>query len=242
VKNSPVEQYQTANHYVSTGALLHYVEKILKPYREKMMADRVAKGQNPQPRTPLIFLIDCCTVHTSEETWTKLLSKCHDGDEDFWWLRIVFVPANTTGRKQPCDVGFFGRLKRLLILTRTKLLIAYFQGRIREGKFIGDTKSIGEVASKTVLLQAILTAYDVLLGQVEANVAAWTKCGITVEALMNEDNFIEATRRKWELFPKMPRLETEADDEDDDAEFINDNDDSPALLSFTVKRGREETE
>eukprot|EP00759_Apiculatamorpha_spiralis_P045241 PhF_6_TR42112/c0_g1_i11/m.63592 len=229
-----VKQFQTTNHYVSTAVLETYANSVLKPYREQMIQ------RNPQAdsKSPLIWLIDCCSVHVSEETCTRILRKCHGLDEDYWWLRIVFVPAHCTGKLQPCDVGLFNRLKRKLIWTRSKILLNLLREKHSKQEKIGDTKSLGAALSKGLLIQAILDAYNVIGEQREANVAAFEKCGLTKDAIWSATNLAEAARQGHRLFPNSPVFEADDDDEEDPDDMVHEDDDNAGLL-VPPKRGRE---
>eukprot|EP00760_Papus_ankaliazontas_P013728 PhM_4_TR15890/c1_g3_i4/m.71976 len=177
VSFSEVVQYQTANHYISTKALKEYLLTCLKPHR-----DTVVSSFRYSQQTPYILLLDCCSVHVSNETMKEIVHECHSAGT-FWWLRIVFVPANCTGKLQPMDVGVFNRLKPKLLRIRTKTLLEYCREQRQAGKTIGSTQTIGAAVAKPQLLSAVNETVQALSSYVHANKAAFTRCGITTEAL-----------------------------------------------------------
>jgi len=135
VKQFPdVVQYQTENHYVSVGALIHYIENVLWPYYTSVLG--VSRDEIP-PGTPLLLLLDCCSVHVSKDFITRVVNEAKR-DKTYLWLRILFIPAHCTGKLQPCDVGLFNRLKTRLRVLRTIYLYLWCKERAEKGEALGD--------------------------------------------------------------------------------------------------------
>ena len=82
----------TENHWSNLETCKEFVEKILEPYRIKQV-ELLGLDKN----TPLIWLIDCWSVHTSEAftTWIK---------QTHLQVKTIYVPANCTSIYQPADV------------------------------------------------------------------------------------------------------------------------------------------
>jgi hypothetical protein len=81
-----------SNHWSNLDSCKAFVEKILQPYRLKQI-----EILGLPTHTPLIWLIDCWSVHTSTTflTWLKLSHPL---------VKTIFVPANCTNVLQPADV------------------------------------------------------------------------------------------------------------------------------------------
>jgi len=218
VKQYPeVVQYQTANHYISVGAMIDYIENVLKPYYDKVMnesRDEIPVG------TPLLLLIDCCSVHVSRDFITRVVLEAKR-EKGYAWLRILFIPARCTGKLQPLDVGLFNRLKPRLRTIRT-LFLFHWCNELREaGKAIGDAKSLGAVACKTQLIEAVLKCWEEMRSVTHkaCTAKAWEKCGITEKFLKDPANVNTATWKCRYLFEKYHEQLGVEPDEDDDDEF-----------------------
>lgn len=92
----------TDTYWSTQSTMRDYVEKILIPYFERR---RLELGLPPTQR--FIWLLDCWSVHRSEEfrTWMKT---------NHSRISMLFVPAGCTGLYQPCDVGIQRVLKHAL--------------------------------------------------------------------------------------------------------------------------------
>jgi hypothetical protein len=92
----------TKNHWSDAGTTRQYVSVILVPYYHRV------KEKNGWPLDyPCIWIIDCWSVHKSALflDWLR---------ETYSWIHVLFVPANCTGRMQPCDLSLQLAAKRAL--------------------------------------------------------------------------------------------------------------------------------
>jgi hypothetical protein len=92
------------NHWSTLQTCKDFVEKILQVYRVAQ-----AKTLDLPHDQPLIWLIDCWSVHKSEEflTWVKTKHP---------QILILFIPANCTAVLQPADIIIQRPLKHAFML------------------------------------------------------------------------------------------------------------------------------
>ncbi len=86
---------QTPTHWSSQGSMRKYIIGVIDPYVKSVI--KASNGQLPVDQK-VVLLIDCWSVHKSEEflSWMK---------EEYPHLIILFVPGGTTSKFQPADTG-----------------------------------------------------------------------------------------------------------------------------------------
>lgn len=88
------ESSMTKTYWSTQATMRNFVDSILAPHFETVKARLCL----PHAQCS-IWLIDCWSVHRSEE-FLAWIRKYHDT------IIVLFVPAGLTGIFQPCDVGF----------------------------------------------------------------------------------------------------------------------------------------
>ncbi|GAQ88167.1 hypothetical protein KFL_004060010 [Klebsormidium nitens] len=83
----------SANHWSNQETSMWFVERVLVPWHAKKCAEL---GRNALVQK-MIWLVDCWKVHKSAEFLGNMA-------ERFPLVKVLFVPANCTGKLQPADV------------------------------------------------------------------------------------------------------------------------------------------
>ena len=166
----------TSNHWSNLDSCKGFVEKILQPYRLKQI-----EILGLPLHTPLIWLIDCWSVHTSTTflTWLKLTHPL---------VKTIFVPANCTSVLQPADVILQRPFKHAFRNQYDKWSINQISQQLDSGEeenITLDSKlSVLKPLLCSWLYEAWLTIHKKRMVQI-----GWEQCGI---AKAFENDFQEA--------------------------------------------------
>ena len=207
---------------------MEYIDRVVQPYYIKVTEELKIVGK------PLFLLLDCCSVHVSRTTNEQIISQCCSGGK-YFWLRLVYVPAGCTSLYQPCDVGFFNRLKPKIVMHRTMSILQYCRQQRQKGERIGTAKALGAKIAKGQLLECVEKAYKDMDDPLfkNATTSAWAKCGITTETLKDSTNSFEAQTRRRDLFSYVVQDADES--EHDDALTMPEELDSQLQIGIDIR-------
>lgn len=88
------------NHWSSLETMKQYIEKVIVPYMQ-----RVIEKHGLHPNSQAVLLLDCWSVHISEE-FRKYMKEKHQN------MRLVFIPPNCTSKLQVADTHLNFPFKR----------------------------------------------------------------------------------------------------------------------------------
>ena len=155
----------TTNHWSNLDSCKAFVKEILQPYRLKQI-----EILGLPIHTPLIWLIDCWSVHISTAflTWLKLIHPL---------VKTIFVPANCTSVLQPADVILQRPFKHAFRVQYDK----WSMNQISQQLDSGEEKNI-KLDSKLSVLKPLLCSwlYEAWLSIHKKRMVqiGWEQCGI----------------------------------------------------------------
>ena len=123
-----LESSMSSTYWSTQATMRNFVDTILAPHFEGV---KVELGL-PHAQC-LLWLIDCWSVHRSEEFLTWMVIK-HET------IIILFVPAGCTGLFQPCDVGFQRIFKHSLKVSAHTDVVQEVLTQLKQGTPVSDVK------------------------------------------------------------------------------------------------------
>jgi hypothetical protein len=159
---------QTPTHWSSQGSMRKYIIGMIDPYVRSMI--KASNGQLPTDQKA-ILLIDCWSVHKSEEflSWMK---------EEYPHLIILFVPSGTTSKFQVVDTGLNHPFKAV-VKAAYHLWYAQDVGQQLQGHAVGEVK-VGTAVGvmRDLLVGWLLSSWERLNGDASIVKKAWQITGL----------------------------------------------------------------
>ncbi len=153
-------------HWSNTETMLEYVDKVLVPYR-----DRVIEEMDRPLYQRGLAVFDVFKAHQAPEFLQKLK------DNHF---EIAFVPGGCTGKLQPLDVSGNKQFKDGLKMNFTTWYSDAVADEMKKGKAAKDIRVDLKLSYlKPKHARWVLSSYDTLKNNTDALKAGWDKSGIT---------------------------------------------------------------
>jgi hypothetical protein len=110
-----LELYHTERGYQNEHSMAFYIEKILKPY-----CDKLRKEMN-DPDLPIFLIMDNCSSHNRP----ALL-----GLYAAYNIKVIWLPAHSSHFLQPLDLALFANLKRNYLATPNPFTKPKWEGKV----------------------------------------------------------------------------------------------------------------
>ena len=171
---------QTHNHWSTLESMKDYIRLIIKPWVD-------AKGREHGILNPhCILLIDCWSVHTSQEFRTWM-------DKAYPDYHRVFVPAGCTGKAQPADVVLQRPFKNHITNAFNTWMTDEIHLTVKGGVAPQDVRvDTGLKKLKPHLVHWAWSSWDKLTRKQDMVKEGWSRCGLA--GVLEEAQKMEAMR------------------------------------------------